>query len=59
MSPGDPDKLNLISFFTPENIIICKQKLKTDEIILDLLKNLALTYGIGNEEWIPGTNYIK
>ena len=52
MSPGGPEKSNLTSFFTPENIIICKQKLRTDEIIWDLLKNLALTYGIGNVKQI-------
>ena len=52
MSPGGPEKLNLTSFFTPENILVCKQKLKTDEIICDLLKNLALTYGIGNVKQI-------
>ncbi len=52
MSPARPDKLYLTSFFTPENIIICKQKSKTDEIIWDLLKNLALTYGIGNVKQI-------
>jgi len=58
MSPGGQDKLYLTSFFTPENIIICKQKLKTDEIVWDLLKNLALTYGIGNVKQILN-EYIR
>ncbi|MBN2214392.1 MAG: CBS domain-containing protein [Bacteroidales bacterium] len=52
MSPGGPDKINLTSYFTPENIIICKKDLKIDEIIWDLMKNLALTYGIGNVKQI-------
>lgn len=58
MSPSRSDKLHLASFFTPENIIICKQKSKTDEIIWDLLKNLALTYGIGNVKQILN-EYLK
>ncbi len=58
MPSGKTDRLNLTSFFTPENIIICKQKLKADEIIWDLLKNLALTYGIGNVKQILN-GYIR
>ena len=52
MSPDGRDKINLTSFFTAENILICKKDLKIDEIIWDLLKNLALTYGIGNVKQI-------
>lgn len=48
MSPGGRDKINLTSFFTTENIMFCKKGMNIDEIIWDLLKNLALTYGIGN-----------
>ncbi len=58
MPPGGRDKINLTSFFTAENIMICKKDLKIDEIIWDLLKNLALTYGIGNVKQILN-KYIR
>jgi len=48
----------LTSFFSSENIIIIKRSLNPDEISEDLLKNLALTYGVGNVKKIMN-EYIR
>ena len=58
MSHNNLDYEYLSSLFTSENIIIFNQRPNPDEIFSELLRNLALTYGIGNVNHIY-QDYIR
>ena len=48
MASNNHKKNHLTALFTPENIVTYKKAPSVNQITEDLLKNLALTYGIGN-----------
>lgn len=48
MNHSIDEQANISSFFTPDNILICREKTALPQLIHQLLTNLAVTYGIGN-----------
>ncbi|OFX89149.1 MAG: hypothetical protein A2W99_01860 [Bacteroidetes bacterium GWF2_33_16] len=48
MNPKRKHRVKISSFFSPENIEFYGDPINTDQLVLKLLQNLALNYGIGN-----------
>jgi len=51
--------IKISSYFTPDNIELYSSQADNDHVVLKLLENLALNYGIGNVNSIYKTNYLK
>jgi len=49
--------IKITSLFTPENIEIYEDQIEIDTLILKLLENLALNYGIGNVHSLYSNSY--
>jgi len=58
MNHSIDEQAAISSFFTPDNILICRDTIELPQLINQLLTNLAVTYGIGNIAKLQ-SDYLK